>query len=42
MYILFFFVKKKKSEGPSDATARIARQLLERSTRGNFFVNTMW
>ncbi|KAI9345732.1 hypothetical protein BD770DRAFT_308780, partial [Pilaira anomala] len=30
------------SEGPSDTTAGIARQLNERNTRGNFFVSTTW
>ncbi|CEP09599.1 hypothetical protein [Parasitella parasitica] len=30
------------SEGPSDATARIARQLNNAQTRANFFVNTKW
>ncbi|CAO3621552.1 unnamed protein product [Mucor fragilis] len=30
------------SEGPSDATARIARQLNNAQVRANFFVNTKW
>ncbi|KAI7896244.1 uncharacterized protein EV154DRAFT_598524 [Mucor mucedo] len=30
------------SEGPSDATARIARHLNNGTTPGNFFVNTTW
>lgn len=31
-----------QSEGPSDATARIARQLNNAQVRANFFVNTKW
>ncbi|KAI8138575.1 hypothetical protein BJV82DRAFT_288509 [Fennellomyces sp. T-0311] len=30
------------SEGPSDATAKIVRQLNNAQVRGNFFINTTW